>query len=573
MKKISAILGIIMILTCLATSSLFFGWRLFYTSFPASSLAEWFTINQFWLVVFIVLSIQFTSTLVFQIHLLPLWLGRLSRKRKSRVPISNDNLLLQRVAICIFCYNEVASMRYDAVIAALEQEVVPSIVILSDDGWVKNKVISRQFISLILADQRFKVTKKSKNQDKTCYFTRKDGVKVRFVFFSRAIPGQKNQHAKAGSMNAVYQYLKTVLVVDQMLVMDVDHILEPTALSQLLRKAGAKIALVQAAQHFHNVKYHFWDVLNNNDSFFSRVIMPARSQVGGSFSVGTGALWSSAYLLRAEQVFSEAFATYAITEDFASSLWALMLGYRIVWYSGIIAQGEAIVDSLSARLGQLSRWAEGTFQVFFHYISGADQRAVRRSGCKVQTTFWQKLATWQTFLSYLGVIPKVILMLLPLIYLVGGEYLAPFYVVNPRDLLQYWGIQFLLNELLIGGLVLLSGQGNWTQLVVSRLWSFCDFQMVISAFLKVISGADEGFKVTQKGASSETKANWGICRLHILYALVGLPALTFRWSQEQSLALAVCSFWFVFISCFLCWWTLLAVYPQLLQEKRNTQKS
>lgn len=172
---------------------------------------------------------------------------------------------------------------------------------------------------------------------------------------------EKNLHAKAGNVNSALNFTNGALI----LILDCDHI--PTQ-DFLKNTVGfflhdPKLFLVQTPHNFINA-----DPLERNlDTFqsspaenelFYDVIQPGLDFWGSSFFCGSAAMLRRSVLDKVG-----GFAGQTITEDAETTLDAMSLGYRTMYFNRPMVSGLQ-PETYSGFILQRSRWGQGMLQIF-----------------------------------------------------------------------------------------------------------------------------------------------------------------------------------------------------------------
>ena len=172
---------------------------------------------------------------------------------------------------------------------------------------------------------------------------------------------EKNLHAKAGNVNSALNFTNGALI----LILDCDHI--PTQ-DFLKNTVGfflhdPKLFLVQTPHNFINA-----DPLERNlntfqsspaeNELFYDVIQPGLDFWGASFFCGSAAMLRRSVL---DEV--GGFAGQTITEDAETTLDAMSLGYRTMYFNRPMVSGLQ-PETYSGFILQRSRWGQGMLQIF-----------------------------------------------------------------------------------------------------------------------------------------------------------------------------------------------------------------
>ena len=222
----------------------------------------------------------------------------------------------------------------------------------------------------------------------------------------RYVTRPDNRHAKAGNLNHALARTDGELIA----IFDADHVPVRGFLRQTVGFfEDARVALVQTAQHFFNP-----DPFERNlklsgriapeQAFFYHVIQPGNDFWNAAFFCG-----SSAVLRRAAVESIGGFKTETVTEDAHTALELHARGWRSVYLPRALAAGLA-TETLAAHVQQRMRWARGMAQVL-------------RLDCplfKRGLTPSQRLNYFNATLHFFFGVPRLILLLAPLCYLLLG---------------------------------------------------------------------------------------------------------------------------------------------------------
>ncbi len=217
-----------------------------------------------------------------------------------------------------------------------------------------------------------------------------------------------NRHAKAGNLNHALQITKGELIA----IFDADHV---PVRSFLKKTVGffvdPSIALVQSAQHFFNPDPYernlaLTDRIAPEQMFFYRVIQRGNDFWNSAFFCG-----SCAVLRRSALRAIGGFLTQTVTEDAHTSLELHSRGLRSVYLPQALAAGLA-TETFTAHVQQRVRWARGMAQIL-------------RIDCplfKRGLSLPQRLNYFNAMLHFFFGIPRLILILAPLTYLLLGAH-------------------------------------------------------------------------------------------------------------------------------------------------------
>ncbi|ALA57435.1 glycosyl hydrolase family 8 [Nitrospira moscoviensis] len=169
------------------------------------------------------------------------------------------------------------------------------------------------------------------------------------------------RHAKAGNLNRALAQTAGELVV----VFDTDHIPVTTFLRETVPFfADPRVGFVQTPHHFYNQDI-FQRALRtgpgipNEQDMFNHAIQGGRHSWGGSFFVGSGAVFRRAAIMDLG-----GFKLLSITEDIHTSQHLHARGWRSVFLDKDLAVGLT-AETLGSYLIQRRRWMLGCLQIFF----------------------------------------------------------------------------------------------------------------------------------------------------------------------------------------------------------------
>ncbi len=217
-----------------------------------------------------------------------------------------------------------------------------------------------------------------------------------------------NRHAKAGNLNHALQITNGELIA----IFDADHV---PVRSFLKKTVGffvdPSIALVQSAQHFFNPdpferNLALTDRIAPEQMFFYRVIQRGNDFWNSAFFCG-----SCAVLRRSALRAIGGFRTQTVTEDAHTSLELHSRGLRSVYLPQALAAGLA-TETFAAHVQQRMRWARGMAQIL-------------RVDCplfKRGLSLAQRVNYFNAMLHFFFGIPRLILILAPLTYLLLGAH-------------------------------------------------------------------------------------------------------------------------------------------------------
>ena len=317
------------------------------------------------------------------------------------------------------------------------------------------------------------------------------------------IKGPK-KHAKAGNLNNAMTFTQGELV----LVFDTDHIPVTSFLEETVPWfADAKMAVVQTPHHFYNDDifqraFRLEGAVANEQDLFNHAIQNGRDGWGGSFFVGSGAVFRRRALEE-----NGGFNLLSITEDIHTSQHLHARGWRTRFVDKDLAVGLT-AENLASYLVQRRRWMLGCLQIFFK------DNPLLHHGLP-----WRlRLGYFASLYYFLHPLFRVIYWLTPLYFLFF--HLHPLFADLP-ELLAYLlpAIIFLpmVSSVLLPGWPRF-GWGVVYELVVS----FPLFRAMFDLFLP----KSLGFKVTPKGiVSTHRSFDAGSSLLTIIAALLTLAGI------------------------------------------------
>ncbi len=169
------------------------------------------------------------------------------------------------------------------------------------------------------------------------------------------------KHAKAGNLNHAIPQCEGELIV----VFDTDHIPVASFLEETVpwfQDSG--VGFVQTPHHFSNPDifqraFRVSGRIPNEQDMFNHAIQSRRDEWGGSFFVGSGAVFRRAAI---EGI--GGFKLLSITEDIHTSQHLHAAGWRSVFVDRDLAVGLA-AENLASYIVQRRRWMLGCLQIFF----------------------------------------------------------------------------------------------------------------------------------------------------------------------------------------------------------------
>jgi cellulose synthase (UDP-forming) len=318
-----------------------------------------------------------------------------------------------------------------------------------------------------------------------------DGTREDFREFAKEvgvgyIVRAKHDHAKAGNINNALEQMNSPLVT----IFDCDHV--PTR-SFLQVTAGwfladRKLAMLQTPHFFYSPDPFERNLLQyktipNEDELFYGIIQDGNDLWNATFFCG-----SCAVIRRSALDEVGGIATETVTEDAHTSLRMQKSGWNTAYINLPQAAGLA-TETLSAHVGQRVRWARGMIQIF-----RTDNPMLAR-GMKLT----QRLCYFNAMLHFLYAVPRLIFLLAPLAYMLGGRTIIPGYWVAI--------LAYALPHLTISSITNSRIQGNhrhsfWNEIYETVLAPY----ILLPTLLALIDPKLGSFNVTDKGSTLvETK--------------------------------------------------------------------
>ncbi len=293
-------------------------------------------------------------------------------KRKI-VPLPDDVSKWPTVDVFVPTYNEPLSIVADTVLACTCLD------------YPKDK-----FKVYILDDGRRKEFAKFAAEAKVGYITRND-----------------NAHAKAGNLN----HAMTLTHGDLIAVFDCDHICTKIFLQATVGAflKDEKLALMQTPHHFYSPDpiernlYFGRDIPTEGELFYGPV-QRGNDNWNAAFFCG-----SCAVIRRKALESTHGFAVETVTEDAHTALRLQRMGWNTAYLDQVLAGGLATERTI-LHVIQRNRWARGMIQIF-----RLDNPLLGRG-----LTLAQRLCYLSAMMYFFFAIPRVIFMMVPLIYLVFG---------------------------------------------------------------------------------------------------------------------------------------------------------
>ena len=346
------------------------------------------------------------------------------------------------------------------------------------------------------------------------------------------ISRENSIHAKAGNLNHALSQTNGELIV----VFDADFI--PTT-NFLTRTVGffqdIKIGLLQTYQSFYSHdpiarNLGLDDKIPTEVEIFSRYYQLVRD------SINTALCYGSSFVIRRQSLEKiGGFVINSLSDDYHTGIKLASENYQVIYMKETLSAGLS-AENIFGHIRQRKRWARGTIQTLF-----IAENPLKLKGLK----WWQKLAhlegIFQWFISPL----RLILLLLPLIYIFFQispikssfeetiSFFLPFYFVQ---LLTFSWLNFYSRSALLADIY---------NVVTAIPISVEIFQTLLNPFLSI-------FKVTPKGIKNDNYYfNWNLASPLIFILVINLMTLfylgkEFIMSENNSFGLTIFIFWNVY---------------------------
>lgn len=381
---------------------------------------------------------------------------------RTTPPFPSDENLLPSVDVFIPSYDEDQSLLTITLLAALNIRYPKDKlkVYLLDDGGTLAK--RQQNNKTALAAQL-----RHKNLKELC-------IKLGVNYLTR----DKNDHAKAGNMNAALPHTQGELI----LVLDADHVPSVDFLHKTVGHflEDKKLFLVQTPHFFINP-----DPIEKNLDLYQN--MPSENhmfygaiQLGLDFWNASFFCGSAALLRRKALLDSNGFSSMTITEDAETALTLHNKGWRSRYFKYPLISGLQ-PETFSSFMIQRMRWAQGMVQIFLM------KNPALQSGLSIP----QKLCYLSNSSFWFFSIPRMIFALAPGAYLVFGLHI---YNATLLDLMIYT-LPYLL--ILIMSANYLFGKVRWN--FISNVYETMQSMYSFGAIIEVLKNPKSpAFGVTPK---------------------------------------------------------------------------
>lgn len=301
---------------------------------------------------------------------------------------------------------------------------------------------------------------------------------------ARYLTREKNEHAKAGNMNAALAHTDGDLIA----VFDADH--APT--HEFLRETvghfvdDPRLFLVQTPHFFLNPdpiekNLSTWARMPSENEMFYSVIQRGLDRWDATFFCG-----SAAVLRRAAVEEAGGFSGVTITEDCETALDLHARGWHSRFVDKPMIAGLQ-PETLATFMGQRSRWCRGMIQILL----------LKNPLMKRGLTMAQRVAYASSALFWLFPLPRLAFIVAPLLYIFFGVKL---YVANFSEFVAYTVTYMIVNMLMQNYLY---GRVRWPW--ISELYEYVQMPYLVGAIVSVIRNPRKPtFNVTAKGLTSDT---------------------------------------------------------------------
>lgn len=342
------------------------------------------------------------------------------------------------------------------------------------------------------------------------------------------LDAERNEHAKAGNINASFAKIKGDLVA----ILDADHV--PS--SDFLRKTvgffvkDPGMALVQTPHFFLNpdpVEYNLktFPRMPSENELFYRNIQPGLDRWNAAFFCGSAALLRRSALDEVGGISGN-----SITEDCETAMDLHAQGYRSAYLDQPLIAGLQ-PESFVSFIGQRSRWAQGMIQILLL------KNVLWRSGLSLA----QRLCYLSNSLYWFFVFIRPIFVLGPLCYLFFGLQIVR---TNVPEFFAYILPHIVASVMLPN---ILNGKVRWP--FISELYEYVLSLHLSRAVLSVlINPRAPQFKVTAKGettTSDRASPLAGPFVWMVLLLTAGMVAAAWRFVAlpESREIIGIVAFW------------------------------
>lgn len=324
---------------------------------------------------------------------------------RKPLPLPDDPAMLPTVDIVVPTYNEDISVVETTVIAATQLRYPDDRyrVWILDDGGTDAKCAQDGAASAAARERKVAL--------------RAVAEKFGAHYLTRA----KNEHAKAGNLNAALKHISGDLI----LVLDCDHVPTEDFLKRTVGffLADPKLFLLQTPHNFvtedpieRNLRT-FRHMPAENELFYS-VMQPGLDFWGAAFFCGSAAIVRRAAIDEIGGISGR-----TITEDAETTVKALGRGWRTAFYDRPMVSGLQ-PETFTGFIQQRVRWAQGMIQIFI-----LDNVWLKPGLTLMQRIFFTNFAFYWLF-----PFARMVLLIMPPAFLLLGANVA---ITTPAELLTY----------------------------------------------------------------------------------------------------------------------------------------
>ncbi len=297
------------------------------------------------------------------------------------------------------------------------------------------------------------------------------------IYLTRA----RNEHAKAGNMNAALKHTSGEIVV----VFDADHAPFRAFLRETVGhfRRDPKLFLVQTPHVFLNPdplekNLRTFGVMPSENEMFYSTTQRGLDKWNGSFFCGSAAL-----LRRTALMETGGFSGVTITEDCETAFHLHGKGWTSVFVDKPLIAGLQ-PETFVSFIGQRSRWCQGMIQIML----------LKNPFLAKGLTPMQRLAYLSSMTFWLFPFPRLIFMLAPLLYIFFD---IKIFVANVQEAVAYTAIYIVANMMMQNYLY---GRLRWPW--VSELYEYVQGVFLSGAIVStLLAPRKPTFNVTAKGES------------------------------------------------------------------------
>ncbi|GJD58577.1 Cellulose synthase catalytic subunit [UDP-forming] [Methylobacterium dankookense] len=298
---------------------------------------------------------------------------------------------------------------------------------------------------------------------------------------ARYLTRARNAHAKAGNLNNGLAFATGEIVV----VLDADHVPFRSFLSETIGyfAEDPKLFLVQTPHAFLNPdpierNLRTFERMPSENEMFYAVTQAGLDKWNGSFFCGSAAL-----LRRSALDEAGGFSGMTITEDCETAFELHSRGWTSAYVDKPLIAGLQ-PETLSAFIGQRSRWCQGMFQILL-LKNPAFQKGLKPI---------QKVAYLSSMTFWFFPVPRLIFMFAPLLHIFFD---LKIFVASVDESIAYTATYIVINLMMQNYVY---GKFRWP--FVSELYEYVQGLYLVKAIGSVVlSPRKPTFNVTDKGVS------------------------------------------------------------------------